>query len=123
MKIAFVQPRPELRPYIAALWVFESNVGMPRRDQSLAAPNGCPKLIIPYDNTLESIANGRYQVTREQGLYFSGNRDTSTLIYSSAWRTGFLGIEFAPHGAFPIFGVPMQETVNRHLDSEVVFGR
>lgn len=123
MRISFVQPRPELQPYIAALWVFKSDVGMPRTDRSLAAPNGCPKLIIPYENTLESIANGRHQVTREQGLYFSGNRDTSTLIYSRPRRTGFIGIEFAPHGAFPIFGVPMQETVNTHLDSEVVFGR
>lgn len=123
MKISFVQPRPELQPYIAALWVFESDVGMPRAQQSIAAPNGCPKLIIPYENTLESIANGRYQVTREQGLYFSGNRDSSTLVYSCPRRTGFIGIEFAPHGAFPIFGIPMQETIDTHLDSEVVFGR
>lgn len=123
MRISFIQPRPELRPHISSLWVFESDVGMPRTDRSLAAPNGCPKLIIPYENTLESIANGRYQVTREQGLYFVGNRDSSTLIYSRPRRTGFIGIEFAPHGAFPIFGIPMQETVNGHLDSEVVFGR
>lgn len=123
MKISFVQPRAELRAYISSLWVFESDVGIPRADRSLAAPNGCPKLIIPYENTLESIANGRYQVTREQGLYFSGNRDSSTLIYSCPRRTGFIGIEFAPHGAFPIFGIPMQETIDSHLDSEVVFGR
>jgi AraC-like DNA-binding protein len=57
-------------------------------------------------------------------LYFVGNRDKTTLIHSSARKTGFLGIEFSPHGAFPLFGISMQETVEPKIfDAEVVFGR
>jgi hypothetical protein len=70
MQLSFVQPRPELQPHIESLWVFESAVGMAPTDTSMAAPNGCPKLIIPYENSLVSIANGRTQVSHEEGLYF-----------------------------------------------------
>lgn len=123
MRVSFVQPRPELQPYIESFWVFESAVGMPLKDTSMAAPNGCPKLIIPYENSLVSVADGRTQISHEQGLYFVGNRDTSTLIHSVGRKTGFIAIEFSPHGAFPIFGIPMQETANCLFDADVVFGR
>jgi hypothetical protein len=50
MRISFVQPNAELAPYIESFWVFESSVGMPQTDRSIAAPNGYPKLINPYEN-------------------------------------------------------------------------
>ena len=121
MNLSFVQPRPELRPYIKSIWVFESALGMPPADTSLAAPNGCPKLIILCENSLESTVEGRVQVSRE-GLYFVGNRDSSALIRSSSRKTRFIGIEFSPHGAFPVFGIPMQETVNHLFSAEELFG-
>lgn len=123
MRISFVQPRPELRPYIESFWVFESHSGMPSADTSMAAPNGCPKLIIPYENSLVSIANGRTRVSHEGGLYFVGNRDTQTLIHSAARKTGFVAIEFSPHGAFPFFGIPMDEAANGLFDSVELFGK
>jgi AraC-like DNA-binding protein len=123
MNLSFIQPRLELRAHVESMWVFESEIGMPKMDQSLAAPNGCPKLIVPYENSLESIANNRSQVSHEQGLYFVGNMDTSTVIRSSGRRTGFIGIEFSPCGAFPFFGIPMQETFNGLFDSETLFGK
>jgi AraC-like DNA-binding protein len=123
MQISFVQPRNELCPYLESFWVFESAIGMPRTERSMATPNGCAKLIIPYENSLTSTADGRVQVSREHGLYFVGNRDTSTMIQSSPTKTGFIAIEFCPFGAYPFFGIPMDETVNRLLDSDEVFGR
>jgi AraC-like DNA-binding protein len=45
------------------------------------------------------------------------------VIHSSARKTGFIGIEFSPHGAFPLFGIPMQETADEMFESEVLFGR
>jgi AraC-like DNA-binding protein len=123
MKLTFIQPRLELRAHVESFWVFESEIGLPPMDQSLAAPNGCPKLIIPYENSLESIANNRSQVSQEQGLYFVGNMDTSTMIRSTSRRTGFIAIEFSPCGAFPFFGIPMHETFNGLFDSESVFGK
>lgn len=123
MKLTFVHPRQELTRYIDSLWIFESDIGLPQMDQNLAAPNGCPKLIIPYENSLESIANNRAQVSAEQGLYFVGNMDTSTGLRSSGQRTGFIGIEFSPSGAFAIFGIPMKETFNGLFEAEALFGR
>jgi len=93
-------------------------------DRSLAVPNGSAKLIIPYENSLAGICEARTGVSREHGLYFVGNRVKATLIHSSARKTGFIGIEFTSHGAFPLFGIPMYETVEEKIfDSEVLFGR
>jgi hypothetical protein len=93
-------------------------------DRSLAVPNGSAKLIIPYENSLVGSCEARTGVSREHGLYFVGNRVKATLIHSSARKTGFIGIEFTSQGAFPLFGIPMQETVDEKIfDSEVLFGR
>jgi hypothetical protein len=123
MKIWFVTPRAELRPYIESFWVLESPTGLPAAASSIAAPNGCAKLIFPYDNSIVSEADGRIQTTRAQHMNFVGNRDTATLIRTSAQKTGFIAIEFRPHGAFPIFGVPMSETSNRLWETDDLFGR
>ena len=124
MKVSFIKPRHELWPYVESLWVCESATGMPLADRNLAVPNGCSKLIIPYENSLIGISEDRTGVSREHGLYFVGNRIKATLIHSSVRKTGFIGIEFSPHAAFPLFGVPMHETVDEKIfDSEVLFGR
>jgi AraC-like DNA-binding protein len=123
MKIVFIEPRLELQPYIESFWVFESPIGFPTNDTSLAAPNGCSKLIIPFENSLISIASGRTQVCQEQGLYFVGNKDNSVLLKSSSRKTGFIAIEFRPHGAFPLFGISMAETVNGLWEADLVFAR
>ena len=124
MRLSFVKPRQELQPYIESFWVFESATGIALTDRNLAVPNGCSKLIIPYENALSGISEGRTGVSREHGLYFVGNRVKATHIYSSARRTGFIGIEFSPQGAFPLFGIPMQETVDEKIfDTDVLFGQ
>jgi len=121
MKITFIRPRLELQPYIESFWVFESATGFPDTDSNVVVPNGCSKLIIPYDNSIISSALGNVQVSRERRLYFVGNRDSSTLLKSSSRRTGFITIEFCPHGAFPIFGIPMSKTFNGLWDGDDLF--
>ena len=122
MKLSFVQPTPELRPYIEALWVFESDFGMPPEQQSLAVPDGCPRLLFLNENSVTSVVSGRAQLLRE-GLYFIGNRDRPALLRSSARRTSFIGIDFHPQGAYPFVGIPMSETANRLLDADTLFDR
>lgn len=122
MKISFVQPRAELRHFIESFWVFRSAVGMPQQDTSLAAPNGCAKLIIPYQNSLASIGEGCTNINHEGGLYFVGNRDSQALIHSTARETGFVAIEFSPCGAFPFFGIPMGNMTNGLFEAETLFG-
>jgi len=123
MQVTFIKPRVELKPYVQSLWIFESPIGLPATGHNLAAPNGCSKLIIPYQNSITSIADGRRQESVEFGLYFVGNRDSATLLETTAKPTGFIGLEFQPHGAYPIFGLPMFETTNRLLSANEVFNK
>jgi AraC-like DNA-binding protein len=95
---------------------------MPQSDTSVAAPNGCAKLIIPYQNSLFSIGDGCTSTNHEGGLYFVGNRDSQAQIHSSARETGFVAIEFSPCGAFPFFGIPMEKMTNGLFEAETLFG-
>jgi AraC-like DNA-binding protein len=95
---------------------------MPPEQQSLAVPDGCPKLLFLNENSLTSVVRGRAQLSRE-GLYFIGNRDRPALLRSSARRTSFIGIDFYPQGAYPFIGIPMSETANRLLDADTLFDR
>ncbi len=123
MKLSFVEPRAELKPYIQSIWVFESPVGMPPSDTNLAAPNGSAKIIINCENSVTSVVDGRVQESREHGLYFIGTRDKSVLLRTNPGQTSFIGIEFYPHGAYPVFGVPMAEVTNRFLPADELFAR
>ena len=120
MKLTFIEPRIELKPYIQSIWVFESEVGLPLSDISLAAPNGCPKLIVNCENSLISAAQGRAHVSPEQSLSFVGIRDVPVVLSTTARKTCFIGIEFSPSGAFPVFGVPMGELANRLVPVDVL---
>ena len=122
MRICFVTPRAELQPYIESFWVLESRHGLPADARSIAAPNGCPKLIVPYDNSIVSEADGRIQLTRAGRMNFVGNRDSATLLRTSAQKTGFIAIEFRPQGAFQVFGLPMSDTANSLQETDDVFG-
>lgn len=94
MEIEFVEPRAELRPYIESFWIFDGEDGLPAADASIVAPNGCAKLVIPVENDIIREADGRTKVSRANGLYFVGNRDSSTRLRSTGVRTRFVTIEF-----------------------------
>lgn len=123
MKLSFIKPRPELQPYIESLWIFESPNGLTPTESSIAAPNGCPKLIFLEENSLVSVANGKVQRSPAQRLYFIGNKESSARLRSNSRKIAFIGIEFFSHGAFPIFGIPMSETVDRLWNADEVFGK
>jgi AraC-like DNA-binding protein len=121
MKLTFIEPRPELKTFIESLWLFESPIGMPSPDIDFSAPDGHPKLVIPVENSITAITNGQIQAGYDRDVYFVGNRDSATLLRTTQQRTLFIGIEFYPHGAYPILGVPMGELTNRRLPAEVLF--
>jgi len=120
MKIHFIQPLVELKPYIKSIWVFESPVGMPLLENNLAIPNGCPRLIINCDNSIASIVNGQTQQSRERNIYFVGIRDIPVQLFTTNKKTVCIGIEFYPHGAYPIFGIPMDKTANRLFQLDIL---
>ena len=123
MNFSFIEPWLELKPYIKSIWVFESQFGMPLKDMNLAAPNGCPKIIINYKNSITSLVEGRANESKEYGIYFSGNRDIPVHISTSEKKTGFIGIEFLPYGAYPVLGIPMMETANHLFTIEELLGQ
>jgi hypothetical protein len=100
------------------MWVFDSPFGFPATDSSIAAPNGCPKLILPYQNSLISTANGTTSESHPARLYFVGNQDSSTQLHSTDQAPGFIAIEFSPAGAFSIFGILMAETAGGLWETE-----
>ena len=112
MKMEFIPCREELKPFVHLIWTFESPVGMPASDANLAAPNGCPKLILNCENSIVSVVDGRVQESREHALYFIGTREGPALLRTNPGKTSFIGVEFYPFGAYPIFGIPMTETAN-----------
>jgi AraC-like DNA-binding protein len=120
MRLTFIPPRPELSPYVKAIWLIESTVGMPTQLQSLAVPDGCPKLFFLDENSQTSVVSGRTQICRE-GLYFVGNRDRASLLRWSDRFTSSIGIDFFPQGAYSFFGIPMNETANLLLDADTLF--
>lgn len=124
MQLRFVEPLPELAPYVQAIWVCESDTGLLPTARSLAVPNGCPKLIVPFLNSLvsETAERGRI-ISDEGGVYLVGNRTSATRVFSSLRPTGFVGVEFRPYGAFALLGVPMHETTDRLADSRDVADR
>jgi len=115
----FFEPRQELKPYVRQICAIESPHGLPSSDRSVAAPNGCPKLIFPYENTVTSIVGQGTFESQERHLYFMGVRDTPALVRTSSRRTGCLGIEFYPFGAYSIFEIPMDESINGLVDINV----
>ncbi len=122
MKITFIEPCSGLKTFIKSMWVFESPFGMPLKDMNLAAPNGCPKIIINFENTITSLVEGTANDSREYGIYFSGNRDIPVQISTPEKKTGFIGIEFLPYGAYPVLGIPMMETANHLFTIEELLG-
>lgn len=123
MKLTFINPRPELQPYVEAFWVFESPSGFPAADRNIVIPNGCAKLIIPHENSLIAQSHGTTKISRTQNLYLVGNQDASTLLTCRAVPTSFIAIEFTPQGGFPIFGIPMTETANGLWETDVLLAR
>ncbi len=123
MKLSFFEPYVGLKPFIHYIWVFESPVGMPPSDSNLAVPNGCSKLIINCENSIISEVRGILQNSKEHTVYFAGSRDIPVKLSTPNKKTAFIGIEFYPHGAYPVFGIPMAETANQLLDFDDLLGK
>lgn len=121
MKLQFITPRIELAPYIDQFWVFESAYPLPP-EKSLIAPNGKPKIIIPYINALHTTDYAKTTVCKEGGVYIIGIRDVPVTLGSSGTGTGSIGIEFSPAGAYRFLNVPLYELANNLLSFSDIFG-
>jgi AraC-like DNA-binding protein len=121
LQIRFIDPRPELAPLIERFWVLQSADGLPAGRTNVVAPNGCTKLVIPVSNCIDSASSKGEGRSRPGELYFVGNQDSPTTLNTAPGRTQFITIEFKPHGAFPLFGIPMHELANILCPADAAF--
>jgi hypothetical protein len=78
MKLQFLPVLDELQPYIATVWLCESETGLPPTDATIVAPNGCPRMIVPFENSLISV--GIPAPGRLSGLWNTDERGDERLV-------------------------------------------
>ena len=115
MKLTFFEPHDRLKRFIKVIWTFESPVGLPLSDVSIAAPNGRPKLIVSLTNGIIASVDGSVQSSKDHCVYVVGVRDIPVRLHTRPGKTNFIGFEFYPYGAYPILKVPLIELTNRLL--------
>lgn len=123
MKLVFIPPRTELKPYVSKIWLFESELGLPPGEKSLIAPNARPKIIIPYKNTLTTTDRGRTDTCRENDVVFIGIRDVPVTLGTPQGATGSIGIELTTAGAYKFSGVSMHELTNKLFSFSDLYGK
>jgi AraC-like DNA-binding protein len=122
-RITFFKPRAELEPYIESFWILTSQTPLSANAPVITAPAGRSKLMIPFESPLLCTANGKTRQCHIQRINFVGTRDGPNFVRSGPQRTGLIGIEFAPYGAYTLFGIPMMETMNTIVDGDDLWGK
>jgi AraC-like DNA-binding protein len=121
MKLQFIQPRQELKPYISKIWLVENNLGLVNHG-TLIAPNARPKIIIPFINSITTTDNGKAAICKEGDIYFIGIRDVPVTLGTPKGATGSIGLEFTTDGAYKFLNVPMYELTNNLFSFSELYG-
>jgi AraC-like DNA-binding protein len=122
MKLEFIQPRKELKPFISKIWLFENNNGLVNHG-TLIAPNAKAKIIIPYINTLTTTDNKKTAVCGEGDIYFIGIRDVPVTLGTPQGATGSIGIELTTSGAYRFLKSPMYHLTNNLFSFYDLYGK
>jgi len=124
MKLELMQPRPELRPYISKMWVFENDKRLPDDDMKLIVPNGMAKLVIPFRNGLSGKYKDWYHLSKEASITLIGIADSPAIVDAEDDAPhGNIGIEFSPIGAYRFFQLRQSELKNKIFPLTDVFGK
>lgn len=122
MKLEFIKPSPELKPYITKIWVFENNTGLVNHG-TLIVPNARPKIIIPYTNALTTTDREKTATCREGDICFIGIRDEPVTLGTAEGATGSIGIELTTAGAYRFLNSPMYEITNTLFSFSELYGK
>src|SRR5438128_986051 len=96
-----VTPHPQLLPYVAKMWVFESSGRLPARDMKLIVPNANFKLTLTCKNGIVAQINEKTFVQQENQLSLSGLIDSPVMLDPKEDApTSTIVIEFNPLGAY-----------------------
>ena len=111
-----VTPHPLLQPFIAKMWVFESDGRMPELEKKLIVPNANFKLAFGYCNGITSRIGDKAFVLVENEIRLSGLIDSPVILDCQVDApTGTIGIEFNPLGAYRFFHLSYGEIKNQIL--------
>jgi AraC-like DNA-binding protein len=122
MKVTFTPPERPLVPFVAVIWVFESDVGLPSADSRMIVPDGRGKILVPYRNSLCAAVNQRLMNALEQQIFLVGIQSNPAIIESTATTTNTIGVELTPQGLYHLFHLCMQEIANRMVSFDELFG-
>ena len=112
MKLQFITPLAELRPYINKIWIFECEDDFPSGERSLIVPNATTKITIPYKNALTTTDNGKTSICKEDNICFIGVRDVPVNLGAPPGASGSIGIELSTSGSYKFSRIPMHELAN-----------
>ncbi|HEV8190378.1 MAG TPA: AraC family transcriptional regulator [Ktedonobacterales bacterium] len=122
MKVTFTPPERPLAPFVAVIWVFESDVGLPSADSRMIVPDGRAKILVPYRNSLCAAVNQRLMNALEQQIFLVGLQSNPAIIESTATTTNTIGVELTPQGLYHLFHLRMQDIANRMVSFDELFG-
>ena len=116
-------PHPQLRPYVAKMWVFESSGRFPVEDRKLIVPNANFKLTLTFRNGLVARVADKTFIQSEDQLSLSGLIDSPVnLDPQQDAQTGTLIIEFNPLGAYRLFHLPFATLKNQIIELSELIG-
>jgi AraC-like DNA-binding protein len=118
-----VTPHPLLRPFIAKMWIFESDGRLPELEKKLIVPNANFKFAFGYRNGVVSRIGDKTFILGENELKLSGLIDTPVILDSQEdVPTGTIGIEFYALGAYRFFDLPYADLKNQIVDLDDLIG-
>jgi AraC-like DNA-binding protein len=103
---------PQLVPYIHSCWIFESDFGHPVSSSRVIVPNGCVKIILPFENSIVAVSQHLHQQHSEGRIQFIGMADEPFVVSTNARRSGTLILQLTPQGACRFAPFPLHETNN-----------
>lgn len=118
-----VMPQPQLSPYIAKMWVFESSGRLPAMERKLIVPNANFKLTLSYRNGIAARVGEKDFLQRENELSLTGLIDTPVILDpQDDVETGTIIIEFNQLGAYRFFHLQYAEVKNQIVDLADLLG-
>jgi AraC-like DNA-binding protein len=109
------KPSAAVGKYVASYWMLEDS--SPANCVQRIIPDGRPELILNFGRPFESLANG---VWRSQTECFFIGQITGPLLLRPCGPAGMLGIDFHPHGAAQLLGLPMAELTDSAVALETL---
>jgi AraC-like DNA-binding protein len=119
-----VEPHSLLAPYVAKMYVFESNGRLPIQERKLIVPNGNFKLTLTCRNGIAAHISDRIFLQNENEISLTGLIDTPVFLNPTEdVQTGTIIIEFNPLGAYRLFRLSYSEVNNRIISLEDMIGK